>query len=120
MHAFHMPTMRTRDAVCASVRRHQHVSRVLYLQDMSIDVYGRKEEDDAPQEEAASSNGVRALASYTMDPIRCYIHKGHAMCVPSCFICQPDISAECRRHSSRHQKRKMTMMMDWTTCSLSD
>lgn len=69
MHAFHKPTMRTRDAVCASVRRHQHVSRVLYLQDMSIDVYGRKEEDDAPQEEAASSsNGVRHLLCYTMSP----------------------------------------------------
>lgn len=31
-------------------------------------MYGRKDEDDAPQEEApSSSNGVRPLTPYTMD-----------------------------------------------------
>ena len=54
------------------------------LQDMSIDVYGRKEDDDAPQEEApSSSNGVRPLNPYTTDLKRCTNHLGHALCRPN-------------------------------------
>jgi hypothetical protein len=54
---------------------------MLYPQDMSIDVYGRKDEDDAPQEEApSSSNGVRPLHH---GPQHCTNHLGRAMCRPS-------------------------------------
>lgn len=94
---------------------------MLYPQDMSIDVYGRKEDDDAPQEEApSSSNGVRALTSYTMDPKRCINHLGNAMCRPSCLSAASMTVSPERRHSSRHQRRKTTMTTGWTTCLLSD
>ena len=38
-----------------------HIKVLRVLQDMSIDVYGRKEEDAPQQETASSSNGVRNL-----------------------------------------------------------